>query len=82
MKSIVKATAVALVLCGAIIVFGCAIIPKTVNIPVVNQTGVTITDVYIRDAGTADWGTVSNKKARFYNGQYVRDWDGNMKTKS
>ena len=64
MKSTVKATAIAAILCGTIIVFGCGIIPKTVNIPVVNQTGVTITHVYIRDAGTANWGTLLNQSIR------------------
>jgi hypothetical protein len=63
MKSIIKAAAATAVLSGIAIVFGCAI-PKTHRSLIVNNTGATITQIYIRDAGEANWGTHVNREIR------------------
>jgi hypothetical protein len=51
-----------LVLACGMIVVGCVSYNHTQAVR--NETGFTITEVYIRDAGTTDWGNVRNVQAR------------------
>jgi len=62
-KAIIKAAAATAVLSTVIIVLGCGG-PRSVGRPVVNETGVAINKIYIRDSGTADWGTHLNRVAQ------------------
>ncbi|MDR2717316.1 MAG: hypothetical protein LBB89_04540 [Treponema sp.] len=44
-----------------------------------NETGNTITEVYIRDTGTTDWGSVKNVEARRDSeGRVVYNWEGSV----
>jgi hypothetical protein len=73
----------------AVTISGCAF-PRSVSRPIVNNTGVAITQIYIRDAGTADWKTKVNQRARTrqktvytqngsYNTyEYVTDYNGEI----
>jgi hypothetical protein len=45
-------------------IFGCASFPRSVSRPIVNSTGVAISQVYIRDSESANWGTKVNQRAR------------------
>jgi hypothetical protein len=72
-----------------VMVSGCSMIPLTVNRPIVNNTGATITQVYIRNTGSTDWGRQLNQKARtrqetvysqggsYTRTVYVTDYNGN-----
>jgi len=64
MKSIIKTAAITAVLSTVLIVLGCVAMRKAARRPVINNTGATITQVYIRDSGTASWGEHLNRIAR------------------
>jgi len=63
-QSTIKTAATAAILSTVMIVLGCALIPKTVNRPVVNHTGSTITKVYVKDSEMSNWGYNINRTAR------------------
>jgi len=64
MKSIIKAAALTAILSTVVIVLGCAIIPRNVSRHIVNGTGATIAQVYIRESGTGGWGVHVNRTIR------------------
>jgi len=48
----------------AMIIFGCAIMGRSVQRQVINDTGATITQIYIKDSGTNNWGDPLNRTKR------------------
>jgi len=63
-KSIFSVAAVAAVLTAAVIVVSGCSFPMNINRPIVNNTGATISRIYIRNTGTTDWGPELNRQAR------------------